>query len=355
MSNRPNRARNEAPAMSFEQQVAQVLDSLTKELPMSEPPTGPLGAANEYAACPELLASDKILEIFRRWRESNAIPEDEETDESVAENFRLSEDMGKLPANTAVGVVIKLSYYAYSMFDHHAAEGRDEDHPVIHLKRTLLEAADRFGGTFGEAIRFGTIEAEARMNELHKASTERLEFESKAKEWGRLESIFQKYATEEQRDRWFGERKPAQTYADLSEQEMSFLKDWRNLPKEQRELVIEGMSLLNLQEKVHRSLMEVERRFGTLASYRRMVAEDLAELDAAIQAERSTSTQPVNSNFATDAFSETIAEFEADASATLSMPLEMSDRMIDAGASAAGITPEQFKAAVIAARDARAA
>ena len=50
MLNRPNRAHNEAPAMSFEQQVAQVLDSLTKELTMSEPPAGPLDAANEYAA-----------------------------------------------------------------------------------------------------------------------------------------------------------------------------------------------------------------------------------------------------------------------------------------------------------------
>ncbi|WP_434617457.1 hypothetical protein [Azospirillum sp. B2RO_4] len=57
MSNHPNRAHTEAPAMSFEQQVAQVLDSLTKELTVSEPPTGPLDAANEYAAPPRHASS----------------------------------------------------------------------------------------------------------------------------------------------------------------------------------------------------------------------------------------------------------------------------------------------------------
>lgn len=56
-----------------------------------------------------------------------------------------------------------------------------------------------------------------------------------------------------------------------------------------------------------------------------------------------------------DPFSDAVEDIGAQASATLSMPLEMTDRMIDAGASAAGITPEQFKAAVQAARDARAA
>jgi hypothetical protein len=66
MSNRPNRAHTEAPVMSFEQQVAQVLDSLTKELPMSEPPAGPLDAANEYAAPSTAPDAGPRMNVLRR-------------------------------------------------------------------------------------------------------------------------------------------------------------------------------------------------------------------------------------------------------------------------------------------------
>ncbi|KAA0582679.1 hypothetical protein [Azospirillum sp. Sh1] len=53
-----------------------------------------------------------------------------------------------------------------------------------------------------------------------------------------------------------------------------------------------------------------------------------------------------------DAFADTIAAFEAEAPATLALPLEPTGRMVDAGASAAGITPAQFQAAYAAAVEA---
>ncbi len=53
-----------------------------------------------------------------------------------------------------------------------------------------------------------------------------------------------------------------------------------------------------------------------------------------------------------DAFADTVAAFEAEAPETLSLPLEPTGRMIDAGAGAAGITPEQFQAAYAAAVEA---
>ena len=53
-----------------------------------------------------------------------------------------------------------------------------------------------------------------------------------------------------------------------------------------------------------------------------------------------------------DAFADTITVFEAEAPATLAVPLEPTGRMVDAGASAAGITPAQFQAAYAAAVEA---
>ncbi|WP_434626060.1 hypothetical protein [Azospirillum sp. B2RO_4] len=53
-----------------------------------------------------------------------------------------------------------------------------------------------------------------------------------------------------------------------------------------------------------------------------------------------------------DAFADTVAAFEAEAPATLALPLEPTVRMVDAGASAAGITPAQFQAAYAAAVEA---
>ena len=53
-----------------------------------------------------------------------------------------------------------------------------------------------------------------------------------------------------------------------------------------------------------------------------------------------------------DAFADTIAAFEAEAPATLALPQEPTGRMVDAGASAAGITPAQFQAAYAAAVEA---
>lgn len=53
-----------------------------------------------------------------------------------------------------------------------------------------------------------------------------------------------------------------------------------------------------------------------------------------------------------DAFADTVAAFEAEAPATLALPLEPTGRMVDAGASAAGITPAQFQAAYAAAVEA---
>ncbi|KAA0576660.1 hypothetical protein [Azospirillum sp. Sh1] len=53
-----------------------------------------------------------------------------------------------------------------------------------------------------------------------------------------------------------------------------------------------------------------------------------------------------------DAFADTVAAFEAEAPATLALPLEPTSRMVDAGASAAGITPAQFQAAYAAAVEA---
>ncbi|MBK1842450.1 hypothetical protein JHL17_34150 [Azospirillum sp. YIM B02556] len=53
-----------------------------------------------------------------------------------------------------------------------------------------------------------------------------------------------------------------------------------------------------------------------------------------------------------DAFAETVAAFEAEAPATLALPLEPTGRMVDAAASAAGITPAQFQAAYAAAVEA---
>ncbi len=53
-----------------------------------------------------------------------------------------------------------------------------------------------------------------------------------------------------------------------------------------------------------------------------------------------------------DAFADTIAAFEAEAPTTLALPLEPTGRMVDAGASAAGITPAQFQTAYAAAVEA---
>ncbi|MBK1838007.1 hypothetical protein JHL17_11340 [Azospirillum sp. YIM B02556] len=53
-----------------------------------------------------------------------------------------------------------------------------------------------------------------------------------------------------------------------------------------------------------------------------------------------------------DAFADTVAAFEAEAPATLALPQEPTGRMVDAGASAAGITPAQFQAAYAAAVEA---
>lgn len=53
-----------------------------------------------------------------------------------------------------------------------------------------------------------------------------------------------------------------------------------------------------------------------------------------------------------DAFADTVAAFEAEAPATLALPLEPTGRMVDAGASAAGITPAQFQTAYAAAVEA---
>ncbi|WP_188092581.1 hypothetical protein [Azospirillum sp. B21] len=79
-----------------------------------------------------------------------------------------------------------------------------------------------------------------------------------------------------------------------------------------------------------------------LAGVAKMMRADAALLEAAANDQRQDA----------DAFADTVMAFEAEAPATLALPLEPTGRMIDAGAGAAGITPEQFQAAYAAAVEA---
>ncbi|MGQ9371944.1 hypothetical protein [Azospirillum sp. ST 5-10] len=73
----------------------------------------------------------------------------------------MSEAVAKLPARTPAGALAKLAMFADQLED--LQLGRcDSEHPAVYLKRTLLAAAERFGGPLGEAIHFGIEEAERR-------------------------------------------------------------------------------------------------------------------------------------------------------------------------------------------------
>ncbi|WP_455172675.1 hypothetical protein [Azospirillum largimobile] len=80
------------------------------------------------------------------------------------------------------------------------------------------------------------------------------------------------------------------------------------------------------------------------------VAKGLRNLTSAVPDARARAANDQHQD--ADAFADTVAAFEAEAPATLALPLEPTGRMVAAGASAAGITPAQFQTAYAAAVEA---
>ncbi|CBS87019.1 hypothetical protein [Azospirillum lipoferum] len=117
------------------------------------------------------------------------------------------------------------------------------------------------------------------------------------------------------------------------------------LKPERREAFLSFMRFLPVSSHLHSAMLDFAREHGMTWEYRQWMEDHLADIPAE-QGGANDQHQDA------DAFADTVAAFEAEAPATLALPLEPTGRMVDAGASAAGITPEQFQAAYAAAVEA---
>lgn len=441
MSNRPNRARTEAPAMSFEQQVAQVLDSLTKDLPMSEPPAGPLEAANEYAARTqhdtELLRAYEEANSLRAWMDGPELGDEDVPDWAIAKYSRLISVIAEKPAFTAGGVAAKLQTFTREIEGcvySHVGEGRTEG-LLPQFIRTALEGAQRLTGSAADwapettripELEITFAEAAERYRSLRRAEVEA----NRQGDQGAPDDANRRHCELADQIMDATPSTPADAMVILSmlaDQEMGIaagIDDERaqralervygllsaagqplsqTKASELSAMVCRWLELRDIASPSKRQAAELDRLADRIAAYQpHSTVDAMAHLGFVLAYYMGDSTFDLESDdssyaralqkglayFANagdpaagmlyrlgsigltdarafwvdtgaspvaDAFAQAGAAFEAQASATLSMPLELTDRMIDAGASAAGITPDQFKAAVIAARDARAA
>lgn len=158
--------------------------------------------------------------------------------------------------------------------------------------------------------------------------------------WKRLEATFQKYASNEDRESWYG-KKPKN--ASVLEKNNDVLKHFSALPKDEQKRVIERLSLTVLMLKAHHTMLAICQHDDGhyLPLYRSRLAKDLAEVDAAMNEGRET-----------DAFTDTISAFQDEAEKALCLPTAPTVDMLEAGAAAAGINIEQARAIYAAMADA---
>ncbi|WP_434615393.1 hypothetical protein [Azospirillum sp. B2RO_4] len=123
------------------------------------------------------------------------------------------------------------------------------------------------------------------------------------------------------------------------------LSRFRALKPERRETFLSFMRFLPVSSHLHSAMLDFAHKHGMTWEYRRWMEDHLADIPAE-QGGANDQRQEA------DPFADTIAAFEAEAPATLALPLEPTGRMVDAGSSAAGITPAQFQAAYAAAVEA---
>lgn len=123
------------------------------------------------------------------------------------------------------------------------------------------------------------------------------------------------------------------------------LSRFRALKPEDRKTFLEFMRFLSVSSHLHSAMLDFAHKHGMTWEYRRWMEDHLADIPAE-QGGANDQHQDA------DAFADTVATFEAEAPATLALPQEPTGRMVDAGASAAGITPAQFQAAYAAAVEA---
>lgn len=117
------------------------------------------------------------------------------------------------------------------------------------------------------------------------------------------------------------------------------------LVPERRQTFLSFMRFLPVSSHLHSAMLDFAREHGMTWEYRQWMEGHLADIPAE-QGGANDLHQDA------DAFADTVAAFEAEAPATLALPQEPTGRMVDAGASAAGITPAQFQAAYAAAVEA---
>lgn len=158
--------------------------------------------------------------------------------------------------------------------------------------------------------------------------------------WKRLEATFQKYASNEDRERWYGEKSKSPRALERNE---DALKHFRVLPKDEQKRVVERLSLTVLMLKVHSTMLAICRHDDghSMPLYRNSLERYLAEVDTAMN----EGQQP-------DAFSDTISAFQGEAEKVLSLPTAPTMNMLEAGAAAAGIDIEQARAIYAAMADA---
>ncbi|WP_377810861.1 hypothetical protein ABNQ38_29405 [Azospirillum sp. A29] len=120
---------------------------------------------------------------------------------------------------------------------------------------------------------------------------------------------------------------------------------FRGLDSANRKVFLSLTRFMSVSAHLHDAMLGFAREHGMARHYRAWLEGHLADIPAE---QDGANDQRQDA----DAFADTVAAFEAEAPATLALPLEPTGRMVDAGARAAGITPAQFQAAYAAAVEA---
>ncbi|WP_207458676.1 hypothetical protein [Azospirillum sp. SYSU D00513] len=115
-----------------------------------------IGEAQRLGGSSALPVTDEpLFAAYDAWQDAVARTIEDETDEDAIRTEHASyQRVAELPAWTLEGVLLKLGAMAYFSNDGQSRDDADTDHPFKHLRRTLLEAAPRFGAPVERLIRY---------------------------------------------------------------------------------------------------------------------------------------------------------------------------------------------------------
>lgn len=295
---------------------------------------------------------DTLASLYVRWVETRAryldegLPE-EEHEAAEAELDEIEDRLGLEPVRHIGDAIVKLGYFlthSNQILDDECLPAIDANssRPWPRILFLIEEGADRLPADMREPFR-AMVAGLRQLMQRHVKLTE--DAERRAEAYQIPEQVAQAMQAACTRDRAASAEEDVRAPVQAQGRREEALALFCALKPESRKTFLEFMRFLPVSSHLHSAMLDFAREHGMTRHYSEWLKGHLTDVGGEQDGANDQHQEP-------DAFADTIAAFEAEAPATLALPLEPTGRMVDAGASAANITPAQFQTAYAAAVEA---